>query len=165
MGAMGLLISSIWVLNFINIFIHPWWAQVAAGAIPSTSPALCKVRMPLNAFWTQRHRLPPEGMSADGIKRFIFTGCDFTDTDGKKICRERFWGLKPIKVNVSVLPRMLWMTITHTNVLPSGKTCGACLYSQHRQSFVLYFKPLSLCYRYRSFSLQPAFVCFHFFLD
>lgn len=101
-GTLGL-ISSIWVLNFINIFIHPWWAPAAAGAIPSTSPALWKVGShPFKCILNAAPPSPSWGHVGRWNQAFHLHRLWFHRHRWKIICREPFWGLKPIKINVSV---------------------------------------------------------------
>lgn len=141
-GGMGLLFSTNWVLNIINIFIHPWWSPVAAGAIPPTSPAPCKIQIPLNAFWTQSDCLPPEGMSADEIKHFhLHRGLQVivSQTQMKTICRSMFedWN-QLIIISSDNLPAAHALNDNHTNLRPSVKTCGmAPICTVNTQTFFL----------------------------
>lgn len=141
-GGMGLLFFNNWFLNIINIFIHPWWSPVAAGAIPPTSPAPCKVQIPLNAFWTQSDRLPPEGMSAEEIKHFhLHRGLQvmISQTQMKTISRSMFedWN-QLIIISSDNLPAAHALNDNHTNVRPSVKTCGmAPICTVNTQTFFL----------------------------
>lgn len=152
-GGMELLISSIWVLNFRNIFIHPWWAQVAAGAISSTSLNPVRGSHPFKRILDAAPSSPSWGHVGRWNQAFHLHRLRFHRHRRKIIRREHFWGLKSIKINVSVLPRMLWMTITQqTCCLQEKPVEPVCTVNTD----ILWFCTSNLCHHAittRSFSL------------